>query len=72
MLGRINDMEIHDEAHLYPSTMEVLLKRSGKWNSRTMKAVNDLHNTRHLKSGEPRKTIKFSVSKLNREFYTVA
>ena len=72
MLGRRNYIEINDEAHLHPRTMEVLLKRSGKWNSRRMKAVNDLNNTCHLKSGEPRKRIKFSVPKLNREFYAVA
>ena len=59
--------KMHDRARLRPSMIQVLLKRSGRSNPRTMKAVNYLNDSCHLclKSEEPRNMKKFSVSKLN-------
>ncbi len=64
---------IHARTHLHPDTMEVLSKRSGYWNKETRNEVKHLNTTSGfcLKSGERRKTNKFSVAKLNREFNEV-
>eukprot|EP00171_Calliarthron_tuberculosum_P011880 IDg11880t1 len=61
---------IHSRTHLNPSTIEVLLKRTGNWNKEIDKEGNDIVQ-KYLVcfcSGEPTFSEKFSLSKLHMDF----
>jgi len=61
---------IHSKTHLHPKTVEILLKRAGKWDDEASEELKKVVSGCRtcLKSGEPRTMKKFSLSKFQREF----
>lgn len=61
---------IHYRTHLPPDTVEMLLKRAGKWDSSLGRKIASVQRSCRscIRSGDPRPSRKFSISKLHLNF----
>lgn len=61
---------IHSRTHIHPTTVEMLLKRCGRWDTSARNELKKIESSCMVckKAGEPAVMKKFSLSKLCREF----